>query len=149
MTLRTVLVLAVLSLLVLPVVPTASAAAAEPAALTSVTPLSAAGATSHPVLARFGVGRSYGSRSGYGSRARNPYGRSTGSYRRASRPYRPRIGHFFGNVLKALGIAYLFHMLFGWGAGGGSPLGLLLVLAFVAWLVLRRRRRDMRWDRGY
>src|SRR5919199_1504969 len=54
------------------------------------------------------------------------------------RPFPPR--RFFGGLLKALGLAYLFHLLFGWGAGG-SPLGLLLIVAFVAWLVTRRRRR--------
>ena len=47
---------------------------------------------------------------------------------------------FGGTILKGLGIAYLFHAVFGWGAGGGSPFGLLIVLAFVAWLVTRRRR---------
>jgi uncharacterized membrane protein len=58
-------------------------------------------------------------------------------------PYRRRGAGsgFFGNVLKGLGIAYLVHMLFGWGGGGGSPFGLLLFVALLAWLFTRRRRR--------
>jgi MYXO-CTERM domain-containing protein len=38
-------------------------------------------------------------------------------------------------------------MLFGWGAGGGSPFGLLLVLGLILFMVSRRRRRVMysRW----
>jgi hypothetical protein len=43
-------------------------------------------------------------------------------------------------VLQALGIAYLAHLLFGWGAGG-SPLGLILLIGLVLWLVTRSRRR--------
>jgi hypothetical protein len=55
---------------------------------------------------------------------------------------RPLFRHgFFGSVLRALGIAYLVHMLFGWGPGGGSPFGLLIVLGVVLWLATRRRRR--------
>jgi len=42
-------------------------------------------------------------------------------------------------VLELLGIAYLVHLLFGWGAGG-SPFGLLLLGAFALWVVTRRRR---------
>ena len=93
------------------------------------------------MLARFGRG------TGYRSSARSRYGRSR-SNRRASRPYRPRVGHFFGNVLRALGIAYLFHMIFGWGGGGGSPFGLFLVLGLIAWVLTRRRRRA-RWNPRY
>ena len=95
----------------------------------------------HVVLARFGRG------TGYRSSARSRYGRSRVN-RRASRPYRPRVGHFLGNVLRALGIAYLFHMIFGWGGGGGSPFGLLIVLALIAWMLTRRRRRT-RWNPRY
>jgi hypothetical protein len=71
--------------------------------------------------------RSYGSPYRYGSRYRSPY-----AYRRGFHP--------FGGFLKVLGIAYLFHALFGWGSGG-SPVGLIILLAFLAWLVTRRRRR--------
>jgi hypothetical protein len=63
-----------------------------------------------------------------------------------SRPVRPRTYRrpsLFRGILQALGLAYLFHMLFGWGPGGGSPLGLLLVAAFVFWLVTRSRRRRL------
>jgi hypothetical protein len=68
----------------------------------------------------------------YPSRTRTrPY---TRSYRRS-----PLRG-LFGGVLKALGVAYLFHMLFGWGSGG-SPFGLLLLVAIVLWLATRSRRR--------
>jgi hypothetical protein len=62
-----------------------------------------------------------------------------------SRSYqRPRrgIGHVFGGVLKALGLAYLFNALFGWGSGG-SPLGLIVLLALIALLLTRRPRRRM------
>jgi uncharacterized membrane protein len=65
------------------------------------------------------------------TRTRSPY---TRGYRRS-----PLRG-IFGGVLKALGIAYLVHMLFGWG-GGGSPFGLLLLVAIVLLLATRRRRR--------
>jgi hypothetical protein len=62
-----------------------------------------------------------------------------------SRPYRRsyRRPHLFRGILQALGLAYLFHALFGWGPGGGSPIGLLLVLGFAFWLVTRSRRRRM------
>lgn len=64
------------------------------------------------------------------------------------RPYRrTRVGHPFRAVLRVLGIAFLVHALFGWGPGGGSPFGLLIVLALVAWLVLRRRRRERFYGR--
>ena len=69
-----------------------------------------------------------GARSRY--RSRPPYG---------NRYRRPGSG-FFGGVLRALGLAYLFHALFGWGSGG-SPLGLLLLAGLVLLLVTRTRRR--------
>ena len=80
------------------------------------------------------LGRGFGRRSPtigsrYRTRSRSPY--------RARRPFTGR--RFFGGVLKALGLAYLFHMMFGWGAGG-SPFGLLLLGAIVLFLVTRRRR---------
>jgi uncharacterized membrane protein len=87
-----------------------------------------------PQQSRIGVGFRAARRPSFGSRSRSrPYPRSRG-YRRPS---------LFRGILQALGLAYLFHMLFGWGPGGGSPLGLLLVIGFVFWLVTRSRRRRM------
>jgi hypothetical protein len=82
--------------------------------------------------ARFGGFRS---RPSFGSRYRSRY-RSPGYRYRRSHPFRG-LG---GGILRALGIAYLVHLLFGWG-GGGSPFGLLLLALVIAWLVTRRRRR--------
>jgi len=68
-------------------------------------------------------------------------------YAPRSRYARPHFGRrLFRGFLQALGIAYLAHLLFGWGAGG-SPFGLLLLGALVLWLVTRRRRRVVysRW----
>src|SRR3954453_1584649 len=93
--------------------------------------------------ARFGGGRGFG-RSPYRSRPRyTPASR----YRRSPYRARPHFGRrLFRGFLQALGIAYLAHLLFGWGAGG-SPFGLLLLCALVLWLVTRRRRRVVysRW----
>jgi uncharacterized membrane protein len=61
-------------------------------------------------------------------------------YRYSPRPHFGR--RLFHGFLQALGFAYLFHLLFGWG-GGGSPFGLFLLAAIVLWLVTRRRRRAM------
>jgi uncharacterized membrane protein len=84
--------------------------------------------------ARFGGGFRTSRRPLFGSRSRSPYS-SRGYYRRS--PF-----HGFGrSILRGLGIAYLFHLAFGWGAGGGSPFGLLIVVAVIVWLVTRRRRR--------
>src|SRR3954452_10672298 len=91
----------------------------------------------------FGGGRNFG-RSPYRSRPRyTPASR----YRRSPFRTRPHFGRrLFRGFLQALGIAYLAHLLFGWGAGG-SPFGLLLLGALVLWLVTRRRRRVVysRW----
>ena len=119
----------------------ASAQAATPGPVVARSMSPPSSIQGYVVLARFGRG------TGYRSSARSRYGRSR-SNRRASRPYRPRVGHFFGNVLRALGIAYLFHMIFGWGGGGGSPFGLLIVLALITWMFTRRRRRT-RWNPRY
>jgi uncharacterized membrane protein len=86
--------------------------------------------------ARIG-GRSIG-RSPFSSRyrTRSPY---TRRYARRS-PF-----HGFGGaILKGLGIAYLFHMLFGIGAGGGSPFGLLILVAIIAYFFGRARNRPRR-----
>jgi uncharacterized membrane protein len=109
-------------------------------ALPVAAPAVAAAAPSAPKIQT----QSQQSRLGGFRSARRP---SFGSRYRSRRPYyRPR-GYrrpsLFRGVLQALGIAYLFHALFGLGAGGGSPFGLLLILAFVAWLVTRGRRRRM------
>jgi hypothetical protein len=83
------------------------------------------------------IGRGFGRRTpSFGSRSRTP-----SRYR--SRPYRrPGLGirRFFGGVLKFLGLAYLFSLLFGWGPGG-SPLGLVLLIGLIVLLATRRRRR--------
>jgi uncharacterized membrane protein len=63
-------------------------------------------------------------------------------YRRAYRPS-PFRG-FFGGLLKLMGLAYLAHLLFGWGAGG-SPFGLFMLAAVILWLATRRRRRPVYW----
>jgi hypothetical protein len=80
---------------------------------------------------RFGGGRGFGSR-GLGTR-RTTYPRRTAYPRLRTRG----LGR---SILRGLGIAFLLHALFGYGAGG-SPIGLLLVFAFILWLVSRRRRR--------
>jgi hypothetical protein len=86
------------------------------------------------------LGRGFGGR-GFGRRPAIRTRPRTG-VRRPVRPFGRRsfARRFFGGVLKALGIAYLFHLMFGWGAGG-SPFGLLLLAAIVLFLVTRRRRR--------
>src|SRR5438046_742277 len=98
----------------------AAPAGAAPARMAPSTALTAS-LPAPPLAVRFGRGLR---RPTYRPTYRRP------SYRRPGRrPYRrPHIGHFFGNALRFLGIAYLAHMLFGIGAGGGSPLGLLIVL---------------------
>jgi hypothetical protein len=125
---RTALALVALSLFALPL---ALVPAAAPGATTTTTPGKAAGPANE---ARIG-GRGFGSRRPT-FRSRRP------SVRRPAVRRRPLFRHgFFGSILRALGIAYLVHLLFGWGAGGGSPLGLLLVIGVVLWLATRRRRR--------
>jgi hypothetical protein len=81
---------------------------------------------------------------GFG-RAR-PASRYRGTRSPYTRPYARRspFHGFGGTILKALGIAYLFHALFGIGAGGGSPLGLLLLVALLAYVVGRTRGRPRR-----
>jgi hypothetical protein len=70
-------------------------------------------------------------------RTRSPY--------RARRPFTAR--RFFGGVLKALGLAYLFNLMFGWGPGG-SPFGLLLLM-FLVLFVVGRLRRPRRYAHRY
>src|SRR3954453_14492867 len=82
------------------------------------------------------LGRGFGRRTpSFGSRSRYRYRPYSRSYRRP----RVGVGHFFGGSLKFLGLAYLFNMLFGWGAGG-SPFGLFLLLALILLFATRRRR---------
>jgi hypothetical protein len=112
----------------------APAAAATPAAL----PTGAVKTTQ----ARFGGGRAFG-RSPYRSRPRY----SPSSRYRRSPSYRPHFGRrLFRGFLQALGIAYLAHMLFGWGAGG-SPFGLVLLIGIVVWMVSRMSRRRLAYSR--
>jgi predicted lipid-binding transport protein (Tim44 family) len=115
---------------------------AVPAAQASTAPSAPKLQTTQAAFGR-GLGRrspSFGTR----PRARSHY---PSRYRtRTSRRPRRGFGHVVGGVLKALGVAYLFHMLFGWGAGGGSPFGLLLLIALLAYAVGRTRgRRPMRY----
>jgi hypothetical protein len=117
-----------------------------PVAAFAAAPPTAAAATAKPGPgaaneARIG-GRGFGGsgRGGIFGRSRRPSVRRPAVRRPINR--RPLFRHgFFGSVLRALGIAYLVHMLFGWGAGGGSPFGLLIVLGVILWLATRRRRR--------
>jgi hypothetical protein len=111
---------------------------AGPAAAPAAAATARKAATTGANEARLGRGFGRSSRPTFGSR--RPSVRRPGVRRPIRR--RPLLRHgFFGSVLRALGIAYLVHLLFGWGAGGGSPLGLLLVIGFVVWLMTRRRRR--------
>jgi hypothetical protein len=133
MPLRTLLAVAVL----LALTPAAAAPVASGQDRPQTTPLE--------VNKARGGGRGFGgigsrSRPAFGRRARRGAGRQPAAPRQARR--RPLFGQgFFGSVLRALGIAYLIHLLFGWGPGGGSPLGLLIVLGVILWLATRRRRR--------
>jgi hypothetical protein len=119
--------------------------ALAPAAGLAARPPAAAAAAAKPRPAATNEARIGGR--GFGRGGRSPiFGRRRPSVRRPAvrRPInrRPLFRHgFFGSVLRALGIAYLVHMLFGWGPGGGSPFGLLIVLGVVLWLATRRRRR--------
>jgi len=134
---RIALTLILIVLLAVPAVPAAAQSA-------STTPGAQSGApTSYE--ARLG-GRSGFGRSAFGRRSRPTFGRARPSVRRPaarrSIRRRPLFRHgFFGSVLRALGIAYLVNLLFGWGPGGGSPFGLLIVLGLIFWLATRRRRR--------
>jgi hypothetical protein len=108
-------------------------------ALSGAAPAPAAASSTHGIAAtqaRFGGGfRS--ARPAFGSRYRSPrYGSRYGR----PHPFRG-LG---GGILRALGIAYLFHLFFGWG-GGGSPLGLLLIAGLIVWLVTRSRSRSRRY----
>src|SRR3954463_6685458 len=93
----------------------------------------AAGAPGSPLAPPFAA-RGFGRRSpSFGPRYRGTRSPYTRSYRRS-----PFSG-FGGTMLKWLGISYLFHMLFGIGAGGGSPFGLLILVALIAFFVGRMR----------
>ena len=119
--------------LILPLLISSLLVPVAPAQAAPTTAQTKAGQTNQAALGRRGFGRRapyYGSRSRYPSRYR-------------ARPYRrPRlgIGRFFGGVLRFLGLAYLFNLLFGWGTGG-SPFGLILLFGLIVLLATRRRRR--------
>jgi hypothetical protein len=121
-----------LCVLLVPALLPATAGAASGTAGSGVSP-AAAGITTNQ--ARFGRGFTTRRSPSFGSRYRTRP-RYSSRYRR---PFGAR--HFFGGVLKTLGVLYLAHMLFGWGAGGGSPFGLLLFGAIVLFAVSRLRRR--------
>lgn len=108
------------------------------APLTTSTVATAASGVPDTLQARFGAARGLGG--GSLSARRGTYGRARYPAR-SGYGYRRRGSGFGSTLLKGLGIAYLAHMLFGWGSGGGSPIPLLLILAFLAWMVTRRRRR--------
>ena len=122
---------------VLPSLAIAVAVPAAPAhAVVGTSGASAKITTTQARIGGRGFGGSFGRRSpGFGTR-RGLAPRRSPLTRRRSHAMR----NFGRGVLQALGIAYLMHMLFGWGAGG-SPLGLLLLAALVLWMVTRRRRR--------
>jgi Flp pilus assembly protein TadB len=110
------------------------AAPSAPSARAALPALTAdAGAASVPLAAR-------GSRRGFGSRPRSVNPRATARQRAAQRA---RNRSVVRGVLRFLGIAWLASVLFGIGSGG-SPWGLLLVGAFVLWLVTRSRRANAR-----
>jgi hypothetical protein len=119
--------------------------AAGHAATPSAKPAASVPALGGTSLAARGFG---GSRGGFGrwtrsTRPRSTSTRTSAQRRAASRRAAVRRRSIGRSILQALGIAFLLNALFGWGAGG-SPIGLLLVLAFVVWLVTRRGRRAHR-----
>ena len=128
------IILLVVAALAVPLAASAGAAPAPAAgAALAAPPAAALGGKTAPALPVAARGaRGGGFRTGRGrSRGRSPYGR---------RPYRRNRG-LGRSILRTLGIAWLLSAVFGWGAGGGSPFGLLIILAFVTWLVLRSRSR--------
>jgi hypothetical protein len=44
-----------------------------------------------------------------------------------------------GGILRALGIAYLLHAVFGWGHGGGSPYRLVFLVVIIVSMIARSR----------
>ena len=111
--------------LLLPILLTTLLVPAMPAAASSAT--STASKANQSALGR-GFGR------------RSPALRARPRYRRPiTRRPGLGIGRFFGGVLKLLGLAYLFNVLFGWGPGG-SPFGLFLLLGLLLFFATRRRR---------
>jgi hypothetical protein len=116
---------------------TSPVSAAKPAA-------SVAGLGATPLAARgFGGARGGFGRSTRSSRPRSTPTRTSAQRRAADRRAAQRRRNIGRSILHALGIAFLLNALFGWGAGG-SPIGLLLVLAFIVWLATRRSRREHR-----
>jgi hypothetical protein len=109
---------------------------AGPAPAASASVAAKSSQTTQTTQAAFG--RGFGRRAPSYSRPRyrSPSRYRTRSYRRPSFG----VGRFVGGVLKVLGVAYLFHMLFGWGAGG-SPFGLMILFVLIVLVLSRRRRR--------
>jgi len=127
---------ALISTLLLALAVPAGAALAQ--STTTTGPQARPGSTTGANESRIGGGRggSFG-RSRPTVRRSRPANRARPAQRR-----RPIFGGgFFGSALRFLGIAYLVNLLFGWGPGGGSPLGLLIVLGVILWFATRRRRR--------
>ena len=125
---------------VLPLLAALLLVAGTPATASAARSSHPAGAAPQTTLAAFGRGFRPSYRPSY--RSRSPYYRTRPAYRRPL--FRPHIGRsLLRGALHALGIAYLVHLLFGWG-GGGSPFGLLLLLAIVMFAATRRRRPTYR-----
>jgi hypothetical protein len=110
----------------------------------ALTPTSAPAAVRTPVAAvHIGSAQARLGSRGFGRRVPVFRTRSRYSYRPAYR--RSPFHGLFRGIVRAIGIAYLVHLLFGWGAGG-SPFGLLLLAALVLWLATRAgRRRRVYW----
>jgi hypothetical protein len=119
-----------------------AAAGAAPAATAAPAPTTASPADA-VALRTAGPGLPLAVRRSRGTRRRSlpstPASGRRDAQRRAQQ--RARARGLGGTILRALGIAWLVNALFGWGAGGGSPWPLLLILGLVVWLLIRSRRR--------
>jgi uncharacterized membrane protein len=121
---------------ILPLTAILSGALALVPAVAAAAPVHRSAAVGQTTQSRFG-GRGFGG-GGFRSTRRYP----SSSYSRYRGYPRRSFGRsLFRGVLQGLGIAYLAHLMFGLGGGGGSPFGLLLLFGLVLWFATRRRRR--------